>query len=353
MINDINISQFLMDFRKTSILGAKHMKDISDNRVLSLSFVFPFFLNQKLSCTHRTSSNLHLLIINSLDIKKCMSPIFNEAKTWCNDLDEILMKSVSTTRSISATIALEMKRYLNKIMYNMNDDDVDENKTMMLDLFFNLIMKFQNWSDCFLESTFIYQHIMPFMEHVFNAEGKLVARVGESIITGHGYNKGGADMMADYTLSYEYDHHHYLDIFVMEVKPPKKSSNSQLQSDYIKLGKEMKMMIDALSNKNIGDKVVCGLLVEGFVCTSFCMDLKYDGIYRMVELGKFYLLREPLDLVLVPRIVQYLLQIKSILLNTVKSITNNYVANSQNSNNNNNNNKSWTRPSCSTPHRIQ
>ncbi|CAO3588625.1 unnamed protein product [Absidia cylindrospora] len=135
--------------------------------------------------------------------------------------------------------------------------------------------------------------------------------------------------------------------YTVEVKPPNKSSSSQLQSDLVKLGKEMKRMLDA----GIEKIMVCGMLVEGFPCTTYSMDLKFDGIYRMVQLARFHLLRDSSDILLAPRIIENLLQVKTILIETVTSIddiTNNNVSDSDCCSSDGTP-KSWKRPACGTP----
>jgi hypothetical protein len=52
------------------------------------------------------------------------------------------------------------------------------------------------------------------------------------------------------------------DIFVAEVKKPYAKAN-QLESDLVKVGKQMKKMIDCLLDLDIEQPIVCGLVIEG------------------------------------------------------------------------------------------
>ncbi|RHZ84847.1 hypothetical protein Glove_74g86 [Diversispora epigaea] len=85
--------------------------------------------------------------------------------------------------------------------------------------------------------------------------------------------------------------------------------------DFVKLGNEMKDIIDKCIDDGVknNDLIICGLLVEGFQCRLFAMDLKYEAIYRMILLGKFYLPRDSSDLGVLPTSIERLMQMKTIM----------------------------------------
>ncbi|CAO3588587.1 unnamed protein product [Absidia cylindrospora] len=138
--------------------------------------------------------------------------------------------------------------------------------------------------------------------------------------------------MTDYMVSYRSSGLYEFDLLAVEVKSIGKSSSGQPQSDLIKLGKEMKRMAGWLVDTGIDKFVVGGMLIEGVSCSTYIMDLSYDGVYRMTQFADFYLLRVPSDIMLVPGIMEYIMQLKIIVLQTVASIE------KRNNNNNNNNN---------------
>ncbi|KAI8393984.1 uncharacterized protein BYT42DRAFT_552950 [Radiomyces spectabilis] len=78
---------------------------------------------------------------------------------------------------------------------------------------------------------------------------------------------------------------------------------------FVKGGKELKGMVDCLVNANVKDPVVCGILVQGFNCATYWLELKSDGVYVLTCLGKSALLRSPMDLPLVPSIVEHWIQL--------------------------------------------
>ncbi|KAI8140773.1 hypothetical protein BJV82DRAFT_580810 [Fennellomyces sp. T-0311] len=76
-------------------------------------------------------------------------------------------------------------------------------------------------------------------------------------------------------------------MLLMECKSPRSSHSD----DLVKLGNCMKDCVDRIA-RNEGDMegiTICGLISEGFTCRALAMDLKYHGIYRLTEIGTFYL----------------------------------------------------------------
>ncbi|CAO3588281.1 unnamed protein product [Absidia cylindrospora] len=355
MVNDENMLEFLTQYRNTSVTGAGKMKNISDARILSLSFIFLFNLDHNVSCTHHLEYNDHVEVLDSINTQQYWTPLFADSAAWCFRLNHELKSSQSLVWNTKTAMCLCLEDRL--------DDNQGEVKDMVADLLLSLTSKLQHWvKDCVLESTFIHQHLMPFMTNIFENEQELHRKLGEAYVSRYGddLDNGSAALMANYTVLHRTSFGQEFDLLVVEVKPPGKTSSGQLQSDWVKIGKEMKRMVDCLVNTGIDNILVGGTLVEGFSCSTYMMDLKHDGVCRMTQLSHFYLLRGPSDIALVPEIIEYILQLKAILLQTVASINQRYMKGiSNNSNSNSNSNSSILSPisrkrkACGTPKRIK
>ncbi|KAG2226918.1 hypothetical protein INT45_010197 [Circinella minor] len=77
----------------------------------------------------------------------------------------------------------------------------------------------------------------------------------------------------------------------LEVKKQGKQANIY-ESDLVKLGKEMKIGVEKLVNEGVEEPEVVGIVVEGVEMTTYKLDLKYDGQYRMYVLNSCYLSRK-------------------------------------------------------------
>ncbi|KAG0162808.1 hypothetical protein DFQ30_001248, partial [Apophysomyces sp. BC1015] len=111
----------------------------------------------------------------------------------------------------------------------------------------------------------------------------------------------------DWTL-YVKPWHTKIDLATCEVKPPGKPGSSDL-SDFVKLGVELRTMLNALIGVGIEDANVFGILVEGLTVSTFAMDMKAQ-VYRMVQLGSFTLVSKRSQFGLFPTLFGGLIQIK-------------------------------------------
>ncbi|CAO0791941.1 unnamed protein product [Mucor circinelloides] len=110
--------------------------------------------------------------------------------------------------------------------------------------------------------------------------------------------RGKYGRIPDLSLLVQYNGHTALP-FVCEVKSPSHmqslNSTTDVQNpDFIKLANIMKDELDHMHF--IEDKVVYGLLIEGFKCQLFVMDLLYYKLYRLTMLEQFYLPRDLYDI---------------------------------------------------------
>ncbi|KAI9365691.1 hypothetical protein BD770DRAFT_438926 [Pilaira anomala] len=86
----------------------------------------------------------------------------------------------------------------------------------------------------------------------------------------------------------------------------------------MKLGQEMRWMMNWLVCKGVAKPVVGSILVSGFRILTYKMDLTDNDIYQMVQLGDVSLFKNIKKLTLLPTIVSNLLQLKNVILKTVK-----------------------------------
>lgn len=135
---------------------------------------------------------------------------------------------------------------------------------------------FQNWiDDCVFETTFVEQHLSPFMNVVFRRLS-VKLRLGETNI-----NNDPNSLLADYVGSYQATSGDKFDVLTCEVNPFNKASSSQAQSDFVKLGKEMKQMVDKLVDNGVESPVVVGVLVESYFVKTYSMRLVERGSYSI------------------------------------------------------------------------
>jgi Na+/glutamate symporter len=83
-----------------------------------------------------------------------------------------------------------------------------------------------------------------------------------------------------------------------------------VKSGEILIGYELQKMIDTLVDANIPSPVVCGVWVDGKTCSTYKMDLKYNGLYRLIELDAFQLPTTMEDIMKARKIFSMLMKLK-------------------------------------------
>jgi hypothetical protein len=99
------------------------------------------------------------------------------------------------------------------------------------------------------------------------------------------------------------------DVFAIKVEPP---GQTRCLTDQRKIGYELQKMIDALVDACIPSPIVCGVSVDVKTCSTYKMDLKYNGLYRLIELDTFQLPTTMEDIMKARRIFSMLMKLKSI-----------------------------------------
>ncbi|KAG2215407.1 hypothetical protein INT45_010427 [Circinella minor] len=103
---------------------------------------------------------------------------------------------------------------------------------------------------------------------------------------------------SDLSMNFSFDSMPEQGLLIVEIKPFEKVKNGS-RPDFIKLANEMKDAIDKMVKDGMDDEniTVLGVLIEGFKCTLFVMDLMYQATtYRLVLLSVFYIPRDRHDL---------------------------------------------------------
>ncbi|KAI7848155.1 hypothetical protein BDC45DRAFT_323126 [Circinella umbellata] len=144
-----------------------------------------------------------------------------------------------------------------------------------------------------LESTFSISSVYPLMLPFFR-ETHLLTRIGTDGKASRKETKNNDKkgyVFPDLSMNYECGAMPVQRLLIAEIKPPHKVRTGS-RPDFIKLAIQMKDSIDKMINDGVDDPeiTVSGLLIEGFRCTLFVMDLKYQKIYRLIPLQVFYIL---------------------------------------------------------------
>ena len=103
------------------------------------------------------------------------------------------------------------------------------------------------------------------------------------------------------------------DLLIAEVKKPQ-AKITQLVGDEAKLANLLKIMLNRLILQRIPSPVVCGIINDGTFTKTFKMTIKSSGKYDFVQLACFQSIRCIDDLARLPNVMNYMNQMKNIVL---------------------------------------
>ncbi|EPB88138.1 hypothetical protein HMPREF1544_05082 [Mucor circinelloides 1006PhL] len=306
LVDDINVSSVLRDYRNEAITGAQMRKILSSSRTLSLSHIF--LLSRTFPCVlSRMSPRDGSVIIKSLDVKNNYKSVHGRVVARCHKIQKMLQEE-----------DLDENEY-GDILDNMAVRCKNQDEKVAVKIVASLLYRLlNNNSYKEPESNLIIETLRPFILNciVFETKG-----IKTEWMTYRMVSEKEQVMIPDFALYCDPLTMIKLELFVVEVKKPGNFSNGHLEVDIVKLGKEMQLALNKLIEKKVKDPEVVALLVEGYKVTTFKMDLQYNGQYRMIELNSFFIVRNNIDdIMLVPSIIEKMYQLKAIIQGTLERL---------------------------------
>ncbi|KAI7887121.1 hypothetical protein K492DRAFT_189536 [Lichtheimia hyalospora FSU 10163] len=96
-------------------------------------------------------------------------------------------------------------------------------------------------------------------------------------------------------------------LLTSEIKLLINYSKENTGDDKVKLGNEMKFMLQSSQRLKVHDPKSYGLLVQGQTCSVFLTDAIYKPMYRIIDMSIFQLITKIQNLPLLPHAVEFLL----------------------------------------------
>ncbi|KAG2202175.1 hypothetical protein INT46_007690, partial [Mucor plumbeus] len=205
--------------------------------------------------------------------------------------------------------------FLHEAMKTMDDNPLD---LIVANILHRAALLFSNGTpDSDLEDSFMHNFIATLFEDIFMLDTILESKWANGQLSGKRKCDDGTHFKPDYVI-FITQRSHRLDLSCAEAKSPINNRIIFPKSDLVKLGQEMRWMLNKLVREGVGKPVVGGILVTGFQTQTYKMELIDIGVYRMVELSKTLFFRNIHELTLIPTIVSNLLQLKHVILTTAK-----------------------------------
>ncbi|OAD77126.1 hypothetical protein PHYBLDRAFT_68062 [Phycomyces blakesleeanus NRRL 1555(-)] len=333
VVDNILVSNVLFSFRDQII--SRHVKgeSLSDTDLLGLDYIFPFSKNINDSVPGFTNSQ-HKSIIANIEIMQYTRTINKFAIKWCTKLSEMELlcwRSVklATVECLSEAAATE------------NADDF-----LAAEIIHALSARLLNGSSRkqMLEDSFAHKYLDAILETIFGSDENFKQDWANGTLLPGSKRKRANELKEenndeDNDIKVDNDNDTKKDDLVykpdwalfaksgsmltvigtLELKVAYKR-NMGYVSDYVKLAKEMKLVLHRLIYLGVTRPVAYGILVQGSKFETFAMDLAYDGVYRFVKLSQSDLCISLEQLPLFPNLFGNLMHLRTLALEVAMAV---------------------------------
>jgi hypothetical protein len=215
VLNNADYTDMFQEYRERSLFLSVNKQNLSNNRVLSLSNVFVVSKNQPDSSIHRFRSTDFAYLRDYLNPKEDWEMLPPKARLWCSQLDQLIHSSDDFPIQESRKLIRDFEGEL------YPSDNADDRLVMFCSILSKLMAAFDTWLDNFsLENAFTEHHLSPFIKDIFKRVN-IDMRLGEIHICNNPLL-----YFSDYVGSYKDPPGSIYDILTVEIKPPKKFSES-------------------------------------------------------------------------------------------------------------------------------
>ncbi|KAI9302078.1 hypothetical protein BJ944DRAFT_153649, partial [Cunninghamella echinulata] len=227
---------------------------ISDLRILVLHFIFPFLPDKSESTTKYLGTHGHNIIQNDLKL------ILN------NDIPEIsddLIRWVNFLSLKKYESWFEMKDACTDILFEAKESGDETNKlaaSIIFGWFCRLKPSPSHNNHNIIEDTFVHCHLDVVLNEIFSSDPIFEQEWANGYL--ESCKKENELIFKPDWAAFVRPWYTRFDIGVCEVKPPGKK-NVGVYSDYVKMGLEMKNMLNCLVKEGVDDAQVFGILVVG------------------------------------------------------------------------------------------
>ncbi|CAO3678056.1 unnamed protein product [Rhizopus stolonifer] len=191
------------------------------------------------------------------------------------------------------------------------------NRNSVAKIIYNLLNNYDNAESVYSkdESLFIGRALDPFLNVIFPTGGTLTRDGHFTSLTGN------SDLKPDVKYSAKIGSNIF-DFLIFEVKCP----NSVAKDDLFKMSLELQLMINRMVANKINNPVVYGVVVQGFGCDVYRMELVAPLVYLLIKVRSFYLPRSTCDLTVALTTIPTLLQLQQLTCNQVDKTRRNIMS---------------------------
>jgi hypothetical protein len=303
IVNDICISDLCFDLKLATIILAKKADpaQLSDVRLLVLNDIYKIDRNFEDSVSKYFSTKIHSLLKPSFSFDGYLPKRGSNCYDWCLQLEMSPPDDWMSSMSLCARMLTEACQ-----SNNILDMHTSQVLTQVLPVLVN------GPAGDVTEDSYVHYYLSPLLASVFASDPLLKMKWanGKLMNSQHAHRP-------DFTV-YNISGSIKCDIVIAEFKPTEK--NSHVESDLVKLAREMKGTLNKLVMKGAVQPRVCGIHCQGENVLTYIMDLPSPKLYRLINVSKIKLFKNLDQISLLPNVITHLLCLKNVASETATKI---------------------------------
>ncbi|KAG2237224.1 hypothetical protein INT48_006628 [Thamnidium elegans] len=243
IIGNFNISDNCKSVKGNTLGLKKNPASLSDIRLLSLNDIYIFDENIDGSVTKYFGAELHKVVMSDISFN-CYRPHKpNQSHAWCLEIAEDPSDDLKSTLKLCTDFLIQATEQDNEVDLHMA-----HTLTQLLPVFV------AGSHDSSIEDSYVHHYLAPILQSIYSTDKKFTVRWANGALN------EDSTFKPDFQVFSRIINIKCI-VIVAEFKP--KSRNSAVESDLIKLGKQMKLMYNELVEKRVPKPTVCGLLCQG------------------------------------------------------------------------------------------
>ncbi|KAG0192636.1 hypothetical protein DFQ28_008512 [Apophysomyces sp. BC1034] len=301
LIGEYNLTSALHKYHNdvATMCQISDLTDIAD--VMALNYVFHFPLDKTKGAWRLFPQDYHSSISSDLDIADGAVELPLDAVLQCRKLSKMAKFQPEDMQE-------EILLYRSKVV----KDSVQKPFSRCLD---TLISNYDGVYDHeeTEEAQFAERVLMPYLRYLFPKEQAfdIAGPTTSSKAAKSAYSVEDSSLIApkpDVLISKA-----GIECIAGEVKKPS-TRKVAVEKDIVKLANILKLMMDeALTSKSNKHAFVAGIHLNGIQCSTYKLDLRYDGVYRFSELGTFNVMQNGTDFLPAITAYEHFAQLKNVV----------------------------------------
>ncbi|CAO3703196.1 unnamed protein product [Rhizopus stolonifer] len=296
MLNNHCISDLCFKVKNTTMqmINKINSAQLSDIRLLALNDIYLFDKSLAFSVSKYFTIAVHNTIRSSLTFEAYLPPRGIRCYEWCINIEA----SPPTDWLSSLTLCGKMLSDACE-SNNLLDIHTAQVLTYVLPMFIN------GPPDSSIEDSHVHNYLSPLLNTVFGSDPLLNMKWANGLLKDNASKAYKPDFLV-YNLSGSVKHV----VLISEFKHA--DQNSYVESDLVKLAKQMRFTMNDLISSGVVEPKVCGIHCEGNNLHTYVMDLISPKVYRMISIAKLKLFANLDQITFLPNILTHLICLKNI-----------------------------------------